>query len=155
MTHQFASPLSKPLRGMWASKQGMAASLYLPINRHFISALTHRWLSLRLFLFLGEPGVIVLFAFVIIFYEERSHEPHLTDNLSAVQIQMLARRDKYLNDRAEIRGNIKFPETATRQKTQLLVNETPLITRIHGGKEATIQIIHFIEALTQILTISF
>lgn len=84
MTHQFASPFSKPLGGTWASKQGMAASLYLPINKHFISALTHHWLSLGLFLFLSEPGVMVLFAFVIVFYEEHSHEPHLTANLSAV-----------------------------------------------------------------------
>lgn len=66
---------------MWASKQGMSASLYLPINRHFISALTHSWLSLGLFLFLGEPGVIVLFAFEIVFYEEYSHEPHLADSV--------------------------------------------------------------------------
>lgn len=87
----------------------MGASLYLPINRHFISALTHAWLSLGLLLFLGEPGVILLFAFAIVFYEEHSQEPHLTANLSAVQIQLLARRVKYLNDRAEIPGNIKFP----------------------------------------------
>lgn len=31
----------------------------------------------------------------------------------------------------------------------------PLITRIHERKEATIQIIHFTEGLTQILTIYF
>lgn len=63
-------------------KHAMAASLYLPINRHFIAALTH--CSSRLIFFLlpnCEPGVIILFAFVIIFYEEHSHELCLADSL--------------------------------------------------------------------------
>lgn len=63
----------------------MAASLYLPINRHFIAALTRPYLSLILFLLPNrEAGVIDRFAFVIVFYEEGSHEPCLTDSLSAV-----------------------------------------------------------------------
>lgn len=85
MTHQFASPLSKPLGGTQASKQAMATSLYLPINRHFIAALTHRYLSFILFLLPNrEPGAIILVAFVAVFYKELSHEPRLTDSLSAV-----------------------------------------------------------------------
>lgn len=129
--HQFPSPLE----GTRASKQPTAARLYLPISRHFSAALTHPCLSPVLFtLPNGEPGVIILFAFVIFFYEERTPDWQpvcwLNTNTKTGKVRQVT--ESYSWNTRDYRASRNQP--SIEQKAPLLVTKTYLIHWNFWGK---------------------